>query len=91
MSVSDGHLLRKETNTEVQSRYWGRSSSPADERLGAIVLHCLFWQFFKSPKLIEKLFQKGIYGTETLWAIRKQMSKMIDDKQMKWGDCEFLF
>ena len=47
--------------------------------------------FFNSPKLIEKLFQKGIYGIETVWANIKQMSEMIDDKQMKRGDCEFLF
>ena len=28
------------------SRSGGRSSYPADERLGATVLHCLFWQLF---------------------------------------------
>ena len=50
LSESDRYLLRKETYTRVQSRSWGRSSSPAEERLGAIV--------FNSPKLIEKLFQK---------------------------------
>ena len=47
--------------------------------------------FFNSPKLIEKLFQKGIYGIGTVRANRKQMPKMIDDKQMKRGDCKFLF
>ena len=41
--------------------------------------------------LIEKLFQKDIYGIGTVWANRKQMLKMIDNKQMKRGDCEFLF
>ena len=50
-----------------------------------------FDNFFNSPKLIEKLFQKGIYGIGTVWANRKQMSKMIDDKWMKRGDCKFLF
>ena len=40
---------------------------------GAIVLHC--------PKLIEKLFQKDIYVIGTVQANRKQMPKMIDDKQ----------
>ena len=50
-----------------------------------------FDNFFNSPKLIEKLFQKGIYGIGTVRANRKQMPKMIDDKQMKKGDCEFLF
>ena len=49
-----------------------------------------FDNFFNSPKLIEKLFQKGIYGIGTVRANRKQMPKMIDDKQMKKGDCEFL-
>ena len=42
---------------------------------GAIVLHC--------SKLIEKLFQKDIYVIGTVQANRKQMPKMIDDKQMK--------
>ena len=50
-----------------------------------------FDNFFNSPKLIEKLFQKNIYGIRTVRANRKQMPKMIDDKQMKRGDCEFLF
>ena len=50
-----------------------------------------FDNFFNSPKLIEKLFQKGIYGIGTVRANRKQMPKMIDDKQMKRGDSEFLF
>ena len=50
-----------------------------------------FDNFFNSPKLIEKLFQKGIYGIGTVRTNRNQMPKMIDDKQMKRGDCEFLF
>ena len=50
-----------------------------------------FDNFFNGPKLIEKLFQKNIYGIRTVRANRKQMPKMIDDKQMKRGDCEFLF
>ena len=41
--------------------------------------------------MIEKLFQKDIYGIGTVRANRKQMLKMIDDKQMNRGDCEFLF
>ena len=47
--------------------------------------------FFNSSKLIEKLFQKGIYGIGTVWANRKQMPKMIEDKQIKRRDCKFLF
>ena len=50
-----------------------------------------FDNFFNGPKLIEKLFQKGIYNIGTIQASRKQMPKMIDDKQMKRRDCEFLF
>ena len=50
-----------------------------------------FDNFFNIPKLIEKLFQNDIYGIGTVRANRKQMPKMIDDKQMKRGDCEFLF
>ena len=41
-----------------------------------------------SPKLIKK---RGIYGVEIVRANRKQMPKMINDKQMKRGDCESLF
>ena len=50
-----------------------------------------FDNFFNSRKLIEKLFQKGIYGIGTVRANGKQMPKMIDDKQMKKGDCKLLF
>ena len=50
-----------------------------------------FENFFNCPQLIEKLFQKGIYGVGTVQANRKQMPKMIDNKQMKRGDCQFLF
>ena len=50
-----------------------------------------FDNFFNSPKLIEKLFQKGIYGIGTGGANRKQMPKMIDDKQMERGEREFHF
>ena len=49
-----------------------------------------FDNFFNSPMLIENLFQKGIYGIGTVRANRKQMAKMIDEKQIKRGDCEFL-
>ena len=50
--------------------------------------------FFNSPKLIGKLFQKGIYGiygNETVRGNIKQMPKIINDKQMKRGDFEFSF
>ena len=50
-----------------------------------------FDNFFNSPKLNEKLFQKGIYGIGTVRANRNQIPKMIGDKQIRRGDCEFLF
>ena len=50
-----------------------------------------FDNFLNSPKLIEKLFQKDIYSVGTVRANRKQMLNMINDKQTKRGDCEFLF
>ena len=50
-----------------------------------------FDNFFNSPKLIEKLFQKGIHSIGTVRANRKQMPKMIDNKQIKRGDSKFLF
>ena len=45
-----------------------------------------FDNLFNSLKLIEKLFQKGIYDIGTVRANRKEMSKVIDDKQMKRVD-----
>ena len=50
-----------------------------------------FDNFFNSQKLTENLYQKCIYGIETVGANRQQMSKMIDNKQMKRGDCKYLF
>ena len=48
-----------------------------------------FDNFFNNLNLIEKPFQKGVYGIRTVRANRKKMPKMIDYKQMKRGDCEF--
>ena len=50
-----------------------------------------FDNFFNSPKLIEKHFHKDIDGIGAVRANRKQIPKMIDEKQMERGDCEFLF
>ena len=47
--------------------------------------------YFALSKLIEKLFQKGLYVIGTARANRWYVPKMIDDKQMKRGDCEFYF
>ena len=40
--------------------------------------------------MIEQLFREDIYGIGAVRANRNQMPKMIDDKQMKRGDYEFL-
>ena len=50
-----------------------------------------FDNLFNSPKLIETLFRKGIYVIGRVWANRKQMPKMIDDKQMKVEIASSLF
>ena len=50
-----------------------------------------FENFFNSRKLIENLFVKCMYGIWKVQANRKQMSKMINEKQVKRGDWEFLF
>ena len=50
-----------------------------------------FDNFFNSPELIENIIQIDIYCIRTVRANRKQMPKMIDDKQIKRGDCVFLF
>ena len=84
--------------------YLGRKQTPEfNLGLGEEVAHELtkdlerlfctvnFDNFFDSPQLIEKLSQKDIYSIGTVWANGKQMPKMIDDKQMKREDCEFLF
>ena len=49
-----------------------------------------FDNYFNGLKLNGKLFQKGIYDIATVLCNRKQMSKLIDDKQMKRGGCEVL-
>ena len=37
------------------------------------------------------LFDKNIHAIGTVRKNRKQMPKMLEDKKMKWGDCEFLY
>ena len=59
--------------------------------LGQLFCTVHFDNFFNIHKLIEKLSLKGIYCFGTVSANRKQMPKMIDDKQMKRRDCEFVF
>ena len=50
-----------------------------------------FYNCHNSTKLIQNLFQKCIYVIGTFRANRKQTPKMINDKQMKRGDCKFFF
>ena len=47
--------------------------------------------FFNSPILIEKLFDKNIYAIGTVRKNRKQLTKMLEDRKIKMGDCEFLY
>ena len=50
-----------------------------------------FGNFFNSPILIEKLFNKNIYAIGIARKNRKQMPKMLEDKTMKRCDCELLY
>ena len=76
--------------------YLGRKQTPAfnldlGEELVPQLTKNLDWSLctvyfdnlFNSHKFIEKLFQKGIYCIATVPANRKQMPKMVDDKQIK--------
>ena len=56
-----------------------------------ILLLVYFDNLFNSPILIEKLFDKNIHAIGTVHKNRKLMSKMPEDKEMKRGDCEFLY
>ena len=42
-----------------------------------------FDEFFNSPMLIDKLFDKGIYAVEKVRSNRKQMPQMKNDKQTR--------
>ena len=48
-----------------------------------------FDNFFKSPALIPKLFDDGIYGIGTVRPNCKTMRKLPDDKNMKRGDIHY--
>ena len=48
-----------------------------------------FDNFFKSPALIPKLFDDGIYGIGTVRPNCKTMPKLPDDKNMKRGDIHY--
>ena len=50
-----------------------------------------FDNFFNSPTLVEKLFDKGIYCLGTVRSDRKNMAVMKKDKDMKRGDVDFQY
>ena len=47
--------------------------------------------FFNSPKLVEKLFGRGVYCLCTVQSDRKNMAIMKKDKDMKRGDIDFQY
>ena len=53
--------------------------------------HCMLYfdNFFNSPTLVEKLFDKGIYCLGTVRSDRKNIAVMKKDKDMKRGDVDF--
>ena len=50
-----------------------------------------FDNFFNSPTLVEKLFDKEIYGLCTVRSDRKNMDVMKRDKDIKRGDVDFQY
>ena len=86
----DIHLGRKQT-TEFSLGLGEGVVLQLTKDLERLFYLVYFGNFFNSPKLIEKLFQKGIYSIGTVRAKRKQMSKIIDDRLMKREDYVFIF
>ena len=86
----DIHLGRKQT-TEFSLGLGEGVVLQLTKDLERLCYTVYFGNFVNSPKLIEKLFQKGIYNIGTVRAKRKQMSKMIDDKLMKREDYVLIF
>ena len=82
--------------------YLGKKES-REENLGPSVVllltECLedtystifFGNFFKSPSLIIRLFNKGLYGIGTARMDRKRMLKMKPGKQVKRGNHKYQF
>ena len=50
----------------------------------------VLWQLFRSPNLMLKLFEDGIYATGTVRSNRKHMPTLKTDKQMKRGGHDWL-
>ena len=55
--------------------------------------HCLLYfdNFFNSPTLVEKLFDKGIYYLGTVKRVWKNMAIMKKDKDMKRVGIDFQY
>ena len=64
---------------------------PLTECLEHTYCTIFYENFFNSPSLIIKLFDKGLYRIGTARMDRKGMSKMKPDKQMNSGDHEYQF
>ena len=86
----DIYLGRKQTS-EFNLGLGGKVVLQLTKDLERSLCTAFFGNIFNSPKLIEKLLQKGSYGIGTVRASRKQMAKIIEDKQMKRGDFKFFF
>ena len=48
-----------------------------------------FWQIFNSARLINKLFEDGIYAIGTVQSNRKQMPKLKEDKKISGSESDF--
>ncbi len=48
-----------------------------------------FDNFFNSPTLIKRLYERGLYGIGTVRSNRKHMPEMLADKQMQRGDSQY--
>ena len=58
------------------------------EKLEQTYCTVYFDNFFNSPMLIDKLFDKDIYVVGTVTSNRKQMSQIKIDKRIKRGDVD---
>ena len=80
--------LMKERNTRVQSRFGEEVVLQLTKDLERLFCNVYFNNFFNSPNLIEKLFQKGIYGVGTgqakgIYQITKQCQNDVCTLQSK--------
>ena len=93
-----------ETGYLCQLDLYLRKKESAEENLGpGVVLkmieslqnsHCMVFfvdNFFNSPWLTVKLYERGLYGIGTAWKDRKRMPEMPFDRQIKRADFEYLY